>query len=153
MVRSIFLEKGFLCVEKGKVLRFVSVRNEPMKLDLEKCLHCVSTQFVVSEIERSVSFYTESLGFGLNFKQETYAGLGIGPHSIHLKLVDTVSSRERDADQVDLVIGVTDLDFCYEAVQSEDVPVIQPLRETPYGREFYIEDPDGNRIAFFDVTS
>lgn len=30
--------------------------------------------------------------------------------------------------------------------------MVQPLRETSYGREFYIKDPDGYRLAFFDVT-
>lgn len=124
-----------------------------MKPDLKKHLHCVSIQLVVVDIERSIRFYTESLGFELNFNQDFYAGLGAGPYSIHLKHGDEVSPRLEGADYVDIVIGVTDLDSCYEAVQSENVNVVQPMRETPYGREFYVEDPDGHRLAFFDVTS
>ena len=123
-----------------------------MKLDLEKHLHCVSTQLVVVDVERSAKFYTESLGFRLNFMQESYAGLGLGPYSIHLKHGDDAPNLPEDSDDVNLVIGVTDLDACYDAVVEEKIPVIQPLRETPYGREFYIKDPDGYRLAFFDVT-
>ncbi|MEM6820419.1 MAG: VOC family protein [Verrucomicrobiota bacterium] len=125
-----------------------------MKLDLEKHLHCVSTQLVVADIERSVRFYTQSLGFKLNFKHEDfYAGLGAGPYSIHLKHGDDIQTLPEGTDHVDIVIGVTDLDACYEAIQAEGVKIIQALREMPYGREFYIEDPDGYRLAFYDVTS
>ncbi len=124
-----------------------------MKLDLEKCLHCVSTQLVVADIERSIKFYTESLGFNLNFNEGFYAGLGAGPYSIHLKRGDHVQTLPAETDHVNIVIGVTDLDSCYESVVAESIKVIQPVRETPYGREFYIEDPDGHRLAFFDVTS
>ena len=125
-----------------------------MKLDLEKHLHCVSTQLVVADIERTIQFYTELLGFRLNFRHEDfYAGLGAGPYSIHLKHGDNIQTLPEETDDVDLVIGVTDLDSCYEAVQSECVKIVQALRETPYGREFYIEDPDGYRLAFFDVTA
>ncbi len=125
-----------------------------MKVDLKNHLHCISTQLVVADIERSIQFYTGSLGFELNFKHEDfYAGLGAGPYSIHLKHGDRIPKNPEESDHVDIVIGVTNLDSCYEAVQSESVTVIQPLREMPYGREFYIEDPDGHRLAFYDVTT
>ncbi|MDF1813593.1 MAG: VOC family protein [Verrucomicrobiales bacterium] len=125
-----------------------------MKLNLEKHLHCISTQLIVANIERTIQFYTKSLGFKLNFRHEDfYAGLGAGPYSIHLKHGDNIRTLPEETDDVDIVIGVTDLDSCYEAVQFERVKIVQELRETPYGREFYVEDPDGYKLAFFDVTA
>ena len=41
----------------------------------------------------------------------------------------------------------------YETVLSKDMEVIQPLREMPYGREFYIRDPDAYILGFMDVTT
>lgn len=125
-----------------------------MKLPLNDHLHCISTQLVVTDLARSIRFYTELLGFELNFQHEDfYAGLGAGPYSIHLKLGDSAAPLPADSDHVNVVIGVTDLDACYAAVLSEVVDIVEPMREMPYGREYYIQDPDGYRIAFFDVTS
>ena len=61
--------------------------------------------------------------------------------------------RKRENEDVDIVFGVTDLDGLYEAITAKDVDIVQPLRVMPYGKEFYIRDPDGNILAFFDVTS
>lgn len=52
-----------------------------------------------------------------------------------------------------MAFGVTDLDAIHDTMTSKDIEVIQPLREMPYGREFYISDPDGHILAFFDVTN
>ncbi|MEM6884825.1 MAG: VOC family protein [Verrucomicrobiota bacterium] len=125
-----------------------------MTLPLHEHLHCVSTQLLVTDLSRSIQFYTGELGFELNFQHEDfYAGIEAGPYSIHLKLGDSVAPLPADSDHVNLVIGVTNLDACYNTIQSGSAEVIEPLREMPYGREFYIQDPDGYRIAFFDVTS
>lgn len=124
-----------------------------MSTNLKKHLHCISTQLVVRELQSSILFYRDKLGFELDFQQENfYAGLELGPYSIHLKEGTPFALPPQDSDQVNLVIGVTDLDACYASIQENSVDIVQPLREMPYGREFYIADPDGYRIAFFDVT-
>lgn len=128
-----------------------------MKTTLPATLHCMSPLLVVSDLKRSIEFYTGSLGFALNFEHGGfYAGLGIGPHSIHLKAGTPSSSerqRRRENEDVDLIFGVKDLDGLYEQVCSQALEIIQPLRVMPYGREFYVSDPDGYVQAFFDVTS
>ncbi|MEM1157153.1 MAG: VOC family protein [Verrucomicrobiota bacterium] len=124
-----------------------------MKLPLHEHLHCISSQLVVTDLDRSTQFYTKRLGFELNFQHaDVYAGLGAGPYSIYLKRGDSATPPPDTSDHVNVVIGVTDLDACYAAILSEVVDIVEPLREMPYGREFYIKDPDGYRIAFYDVT-
>ncbi|MDP1590486.1 MAG: VOC family protein [Prosthecobacter sp.] len=128
-----------------------------MKTMLSEIIHCMSPLLVVSDLGRSLKFYTKQLGFEINFRHEGfYAGIGLGHHSIHLKLGDPSSSerqRRRRNEDVDLIFGVKDLDGMYEHVCSQAMEIVQPLRVMPYGREFYIGDPDGYVLAFFDVTS
>lgn len=46
----------------------------------------MSPQFVVSDLDKSLQFYTEKLRFEVNFRYEDfYAGIGCYGHSIHLK--------------------------------------------------------------------
>lgn len=128
-----------------------------MKTLLSETIHCMSPLLVVSDLGRSVQFYTGQLGFGINFRHEDfYAGIELGTHSIHLKSGDPSSSerqRRRRNEDVDLIFGVKDLDGLYEQACSQGMEIVQPLREMPYGREFYVGDPDGYVLAFFDVTS
>ena len=128
-----------------------------MKTTLPETIHCMSPQFVVSDIGRSIQFYTEQLEFSLNFRQEDfYAGVGCARNSIHLKFGSPSKEeqeRKRENEDVDIVFGVTDLDGLYETVKTKEIDIVLPLRVMPYGREFYIRDPDGYILAFFDVTS
>ena len=128
-----------------------------MKTMLSETIHCMSPLLVVSDLGQSLKFYTEQLGFAINFRHgDFYAGIGLGTHSIHHKAGDPCSSerlRRRKNEDVDLIFGVKDLDGMYEHVCSRAMEIVQPLRVMPYGREFYIGDPDGYVLAFFDVTS
>lgn len=128
-----------------------------MKTMLSEALHCMSPLLVVSDLGKSLKFYTGQLGFEINFRHEDfYAGIGLGTHSIHLKAGTPSSSerqRRRKNEDVDLIFGVKGLDDLYEQVCSQAMEIVQPLRVMPYGREFYVGDPDGYILAFFDVAS
>lgn len=117
----------------------------------------MSPQLVVSDIGRSIQFYTEQLEFSINFRHEDfYAGVGCAGNSVHLKLgapSKQEQERRRENEDVDIVFGVTDLDGLYKTVKAKEIHIVLPLREMPYGREFYIQDPDGYVLAFFDVTN
>lgn len=127
-----------------------------MSKSLQETIHCMSPQLVVADLERSIRFYTEQLGFTLNFRHEGfYAGVECTGNSIHLKTGSPSGeeqARKRRNEDVDIVFGVTDLDGLYASVQAKGVEIIQPLREMPYGREFYLGDPDGYILSFYDVT-
>ncbi len=127
-----------------------------MKTTLPETISCMSPQFVVSDLDKSLQFYTEQLSFDINFRYEDfYAGIGCDGHSIHLK-AGSPSREERERrrkdEDLDLYFGVTDIDSYYEHILSRDIEVIQPMRKMPYGKEFYIVDPDGYILGFKDVT-
>ena len=112
----------------------------------------MSPQFLVNDINRSIEFYTNKLGFDVDFHYEDfYAGITKDGYSIHLKLgTPAIEEREnkRNNEHLDIVFSVDEIGVLYEDLRNHSVEVIQPLREMPYGKEFYIADPDGYIIAF-----
>ncbi len=115
----------------------------------------MSPQFLVADLDRSIRFYTEQLGFDLDFRYEHfYAGIVRDGYSIHLKLADAPGDErrfQRENEHLDVTFTVEDIDAAYKDVRNRTVPVTQPLREMPYGREFYISDPDGYILAFVET--
>jgi predicted enzyme related to lactoylglutathione lyase len=114
----------------------------------------MSPQFLVTDIEHSIEFYTKKLGFSLEFFYEDfYAGIIKDGCAIHLKSgKPSIEERKNKRENIDLDIvfsveGVQDL---YEEFGNKSVEIIQPLCDRPYGREFYIADPDGYILAFLE---
>ena len=115
----------------------------------------MSPQLLVADLDRSIRFYTEQLGFDLDFRYEHfYAGIVRDGHSIHLKLAHAPRDERqfrRENEHLDITFTVEDNDAAYSDVRNRTVPVTQPLREMPYGREFYVSDPDGYILAFVET--
>jgi len=114
----------------------------------------MSPQFLVSDFERSIQYYTQVLGFDLEFRYEDfYAGIIKDGYSIHLKCGQP--SREerenkKENNDLDIVFSVDNVDALYEEYSQKPIEIIQPLCERPYGKEFYIADPDGYILAFLE---
>ena len=114
----------------------------------------ISPQLIVRDIVRSIAFYTEILGFDLDFRYEDfYAGMIKDGHSIHLKS-GTPSTEERKNkrknEDLDLVFSVDGIEALFIQLLNNPVEIIQPLRNMPYGKEFYLVDPDGYIISFLE---
>ena len=111
----------------------------------------MSPQLRVAHLESAIEFYTRSLGFSLDFRYEDfYAGIVRDGHSIHLKCDNPSTNGGKSTDDLDITFAVENIGSLYEELQSKAIDIVQPLRDMPYGREFYIADPDGNRIAFME---
>ena len=115
----------------------------------------MSAQLLVADIDRSLRFYTEVLGFRIDFQYEDfYVGLVKDGCSIHLKSVRTLprQGENKGTEDLDLVFSVFDLEHLYEILSGKAIDIVQPLRQMPYGKEFYIADPDGYMICFFEAS-
>jgi len=116
----------------------------------------MSPQLLVTDINSSIEFYTKKLGFEVDFRYEDfYAGLIKDGHSIHLKLRSKPSKEregKRSHEDVDIVFSVDTVDALYEELSNKSVKITQSLRHMPYGKEFYITDPDSYIIAFLQET-
>lgn len=116
----------------------------------------MSPQLQVADVERSIEFYTEKLGFKIEFRYEDfYAGIIKDGYSIHLKMADlSMEQKQQDNhESLEIMFTVEHIHDLYKDLSNQSVRVIQPLRQMPYGSEFYISDPDGNVIAFFENTN
>jgi len=116
----------------------------------------MSPQLIVSHLNLSVEFYTKQLGFDVDFRYEDfYAGVIKDGFSIHLK-IGKPFAKERESkknnEDLDIVFSVEDIEVLYQELSDKPVTIIQALRQMPYGKEFYIADPDGYIIAFLEGT-
>mgnify|MGYP002073936741 CR=1 FL=1 len=107
-------------------------------------------QLQVTDIERSIAFYTKELGFAVEFRYEDfYAGIIKDGCSIHLKATWHPVEERKNNQDLDLLFSVGEIESVYEEIGKKSVEITQTLRSMPYGKEFYIADPDGHIIAFF----
>jgi len=112
----------------------------------------MSPQLKVTDIDRAVNFYTKKLGFDIDFRyQDSYVSIVKDNYSIHLKSIDSFRSKRKinkeDID-LDIVFAVNGIEDLYKEISAKSVDIIQPLRRMPYGKEFYVADPDGNILGF-----
>jgi predicted enzyme related to lactoylglutathione lyase len=105
----------------------------------------------VAHIDHSIEFYTKKLGFSLDFQYEDfYAGIVKEGHSIHLKSCEPHGNDGKNKEDPEIIFSVENIERLYEEVLSKSIEIVKPIRDMPYGREFYIADPDGNRIAYIE---
>lgn len=115
----------------------------------------MSPLLVVADLEKSLNFYRQQLGFEIDFRYEDfYAGIGKDDCSIHLKSgmpnqEDRACRKEKE--DIDLTFSISGIDEFFEVTKNKGLNIIQPLREMPYGKEFYIADPDGYLLSFLEV--
>jgi uncharacterized glyoxalase superfamily protein PhnB len=114
----------------------------------------MSPQFLVTDIEHSIEFYTKKLDFEVDFRYEDfYAGIIKDNYSIHLKSgKPSIEERESKREKIDLdiIFSVEGVEDLYEELMNKSVEIVQPLCDRPYGKEFYIADPDGYILAFLE---
>ena len=114
----------------------------------------MSPQLLVTDINRSIDFYTKKLGFEKVFVYEDfYAGIRKDGFTIHLKVgKPSIEERQnkRKNEDLDIVFSVNSIEDLYEEFLNNSVEFSQPLREMDYGKEFYIIDPDGYILSFLE---
>jgi catechol 2,3-dioxygenase-like lactoylglutathione lyase family enzyme len=101
---------------------------------------------VVRDIERSLAFYRDVLGFTKTFQNGDPVGFMIlkrDAAELHLNLQrDAVAGLHNVAH-----LMVDDVDALHARCQASGVRIIKGLRDKDFGlRAFVMADPDGNRI-------
>ena len=109
----------------------------------------VGPQFVVQDVNVSIDFYKNVLGFGVDYEQGSpveYAVVYSGEVYIHLCLQ---KNQQFKIGPGCCFICVSNIDKLWEDVKGRQVEVIQFLQENDYGhnvvfRDFVIKDLDEN---------
>ena len=116
------------------------------------------TRYQVKDVARSVSFYTQHLGFTLVHQQlPAFASVALGGAQILLSGPGASGSRPLPSGQIQepggwnrVVLKVSDLQGCIAALESAGVRFRNKMETGPGGRQVQIEDPDGNPIELFE---
>jgi glyoxylase I family protein len=121
-----------------------------------KNIHGVRYQ--VKDIARSVAFYTQHLGFTLQYQQlPAFASVALGGAQILLSGPRASGSRPLPDGQRQepggwnrVVLNVTDLPGFIAELKKAGLRFRNEMETGPGGRQIQIEDPDGNPIELFE---
>jgi glyoxylase I family protein len=115
-------------------------------------------RYQVKDVGRSVTFYTEQLGFELKHQQlPAFASVALGDVQILLSGPGASGSRPMPDGRPQepggwnrLVLAVDDLSHCIATWRSAGLPFRNAMETGPGGRQIQVEDPDGNPIELFE---
>jgi glyoxylase I family protein len=115
-------------------------------------------RYQVTDVARSVAFYTQHLGFKLEHQQlPAFASISLGDVQILLSGPGASGSRPMPDGRSQepggwnrVVLKVSDLTGFIAALQSAGVRLRNEMETGPGGRQIQLEDPDGNPIELFE---
>ena len=121
-----------------------------------KTLASVAPVFLVRDLARSLLYY-QRMGFVIDFQYEgAYASVVRDGCSVHLKS-GAMSARDQEAfeaeEHVDACFAVSDAEALSAELRDAGATFALQLRSSPYGKEFYIKDPDGHILAFVESAA
>jgi len=106
-----------------------------------------ATTFHVTDVSRSLEFYTKTLGFSERFRFGDYAGVQF--HDVQIHLSGPNATNKRQIGQGCVYVFCDDVDGYFSEVAANGAKIQAPPRDYEYGmRDFVVEDPDSNLIAF-----
>jgi catechol 2,3-dioxygenase-like lactoylglutathione lyase family enzyme len=118
----------------------------------------VIAQLRTTDLERAIRFYTETLGFALEFRYlDFYAGIRAASQVFHLKLVDESDPSiafVRNGEHFHLYFQCDDVDAAAVELKGGGVRVLKEPHDTPWGtRELVLLDPDGHTLYFGQLAT
>jgi glyoxylase I family protein len=115
-------------------------------------------RYQVKDVERSVTFYTGTLGFKLDRKNlPAFGQVSIGELKLVLSGPGASGSRPTpDGRQQEpggwnrVVLLVKDLPACVRELKDRGVRFRNDMEVGPGGKQIQVDDPDGNPIELFE---
>lgn len=106
-----------------------------------------SAVFYSNDLVKVIPFYTDLLGFKVEYQQgENYVSF-IFPNGARLGIKKKVEEREIPGAQT-VFISVDDIDTLYKELKGKEVGFIKELVDQDWGKNFSILDPDKNKVQF-----
>jgi len=115
-------------------------------------------RYQVKEVERSIAFYTEHLGFKLEhqagsmFASVSTSGLKVflsGPGSSGSRALPD-GRQQQPGGWNRIVLRVDDLVSVVKAMKASGLRLRNDIESGPAGSQIQLEDPDGNPIELFE---
>ena len=113
----------------------------------------VIPQLRTTDISSSISFYTEKLGFTVEFNYgDFYVGIRTGDQVIHIKLIDEQDPSipfVYEGGHLHLYFETKGVAELAEQIKSSGVEMLEDVHETDWNtREFVIHDDQGHTLYF-----
>jgi glyoxylase I family protein len=133
--------------------------TEATKNDARRFVQAVhGVRYQVTDVERSVAFYTTHLGFTLEHQQlPAFASVSLGDVKILLSGPRASGSRPMPDGRPQepggwnrVVLRVDDLPAFIEVLKQAGVRFRNDVESGPGGSQIQVEDPDGNPIELFE---
>ena len=117
-------------------------------------------RYQVKDVKRSVSFYTEHLGFKVVHQAPpAFASLSLGALNLLLSGPGASGSRpmpdgsaQQPGGWTRIVLSVVDLPAWIEKLKKGGMRFRNAMETGPGGRQIQVEDPDGNPIELFEAA-
>jgi catechol 2,3-dioxygenase-like lactoylglutathione lyase family enzyme len=105
--------------------------------------------FAVSDLEASLAYYRDALGFSVEFRWgEPVSYACLCRDNVALHLASQILAK-RQPGQGALCIFVSDVDAIHEEIAAKGARVVKPPKDYDYGmRDFDVRDLDGNQITY-----
>jgi glyoxylase I family protein len=118
-------------------------------------------RYQVKDVQRSVAFYTQTLGFKLDMQNlPAFGQVSIGALKLILSGPGASGSRPMpDGTQQEpggwnrVVLQVKDLSAHVAELKEQGVRFRNEMEAGPGGKQIQVEDPDGNPIELFEPAS
>lgn len=130
----------------------------PKQEEGSTALHFHGVRYQVKDVSRSISFYTEHLGFKVTHqKPPAFATLSLGKLDLLLSGPEASGSRPMPDGRSQepggwnrVVLGVTDLPAWIARLRKAGLRFRNDMETGPAGSQIQVEDPDGNSIELFE---
>lgn len=118
-------------------------------------------RYQVKDVQRSIAFYTQTLGFTLDLQNlPAFGQVSIGPLKLILSGPGASGSRQMpDGGQQEpggwnrVVLEVKDLPARIRELKNQAVRLRNEMEVGPGGKQIQVEDPDGNAVELFEPAS
>jgi glyoxylase I family protein len=118
-------------------------------------------RYQVKDVQRSIEFYTQQLGFKLEHQQgAVFAKVSIGSLALFLSGPGSSGARPMpDGREQEpggwnrLVLQAKDLPARIEEMKKAGIQIRNKMEVGPAGKQIQIEDPDGNPIELFEPAN
>ena len=115
-------------------------------------------RYQVGNVERSIAFYTKTLGFQLDHQHlPAFGQVSIGDLKLILSGPGASGSRPMPDGRAQgpggwnrLVLRVKNLPKCVAELESQGLHFRNEMETGPGGKQIQIEDPDGNPLELFE---
>ena len=115
-------------------------------------------RYQVTDVSRSIDFYTQHLGFKLEHKQlPAFAALSLDALPLLLSGPGASGSRplpngeqQQPGGWNRIILRVADLPSCIEAFKAAGLRFRNEMEAGPGGRQIQLLDPDGNPVELFE---